>query len=425
MQRRYAGVVAAGLVASLLATLTACGSDDAQGDKTELHLVAVEHGDRSGNSSKRYWDKLIGEFQFKSPGIDVKVEVFDRDRIDEEIAGLVEAGKAPDLAQTGGSFAGYAEKDKLYSADEILSTATQGDFVPSLAEAGTVRRQQYGLPFVASTRALFYNKDLFADAGIKRPPGTWEQLRKDAVALRSAGVKTPYGLPLGPEDAEAETLNWLLGGGGGYSDDGGAYDIDSPQNVQSFEWLRDKLVKPGLTQPDPATTSRDDAYADFMNGKVAMLNGHPTLMQRALESGVDYGIAPLPGRNGPTKTTTGVADWMMAFKQGGHQDEIRTFLDFVYQEKNVVEYADKYDLLPVTAPASQAMRDDTAHKPLWEFLDWLPTATFYPVGKTSWTPTVRALRKSIGTAVTDKGSPAAVLGQVQRSATATEVADGS
>ncbi|WP_240649245.1 extracellular solute-binding protein [Streptomyces sp. Z26] len=419
-------MVAATLAAGLLATtLTACGGEDTQGGGGELHVVAVEHGDRSGNSSKRYWDKLVGEFQFTSPDIDVKVEIVDRDRVDRKVAEMVEAGEAPDLALTGGSFAGYAEEGELYSADEVLSTAVQGDFVSSLAQAGTVRRIQYGLPFVASTTALFYNKDLFAEAGIKDAPTTWEELRKDAAELRSAGVKTPYGLPLGPADAEAETLNWMLGGGGGYSDDGGAYDIDSPQNTQTFEWLRDKLVKPGLTQPDPAATSRDLAYADFMDGDVAMLNGQPTLMQRALESGVDYGIAPLPGRSGPAKSTTGVADWMTAFKQGGHQEQIRTFLDFLYQRKHVVEYADQYDLLPVTTSASQAMRDDDAHEPLWEFLDRLPTATLYPVGKTSWTPTARALRKSVGTAVAEDGDPAEVLGEIQRSATATEVAGGS
>lgn len=424
MQKRYARVAAAGLVTSLLVPLAACGSDGTQSDQTTLRLVAVEQGDRSGNSSKRYWDKLIGEFQFKHRGISVQVKVVDRDRIDEEIAAMVKAGKTPDLAQTSGSFAGYAEADKLYSAADVVSTATQGAFVPSLAEAGTVRRQQYGLPFVASTRALFYNKDLFAKAGLQGAPGTWDELREDALALRAAGVETPYALPLGPEGAEVETLNWLLGGGGGYSNDGGAYDIDSPQNVQSFEWLRDKLVTPRLTSADPAATSRDEAYADFMSGKAAMLNGHPTLMQQALENGVDYGIAPLPGRNGTAKTTTGVADWMMAFKQGGHRKEIRAFLDFVYQDKYVAEYADTYDLLPVTTPASQAMRDDAAHKPLWDFLDWLPTATFSPVGKRSWTPTVRTLRSSIGKAVTGDGSPAEVLAGVQRDAVAEEAGGG-
>ena len=51
-----------------------------------------------------------------------------------------------------------------------------------------------------------------------------------------------------------------------------------------------------------------------------MLNGHPTLMQEAEKKGVKVGMVPLPGVDGPTKGSMGVADWMMGFKQNGHRD---------------------------------------------------------------------------------------------------------
>ena len=47
----------------------------------------------------------------------------------------------------------------------------------------------------------------------------------------------------------------------------------------------------------------------------------------------------------------GVADWMTAFKQNGHRDQIGDFLDFVYSEKNVLAFSREYDLLPVTTSA--------------------------------------------------------------------------
>lgn len=423
-RRRYPGLVAAGLVASLLATLTACGSDSPLSKQVTLKVVAVDHGDRSGNSSKRWWDQLVGKFQFDHSDIDVEVDVYDRGEIEGKVAEMVEAGEAPDLAQTSGSFADYAEKEQLYPVSEVLSTFTQGAFVPSLAEAGTVGRTQYGMPFSASTRSLFYNKELFTRAGIQKPPGTWKQLRADALALKRIGVTSPYGLPLGTEEAQAETMNWMLSGGGSYTDDGGSYNIDSPQNVETFEWLRDKLVGPGLTNDDPATTQREEAYAAFAEGEVAMVNGHPGLMELALENGVQFGTAPLPGKQGPVRSTTGVADWMMAFDQNGHSDEIRTFLDFVYEEKYVIDYADTYDMLPVTMPATQTMREDPEHKALWDFLDSLDTARFYPVGKISWGPIVDMLKSSIGNAVTEKGSPGAVLGRLQRSAMASDAEEG-
>lgn len=419
-RRRKIGLVAAGLVTSLLATLTGCGGESPLGDQVTLKVIAIEHGDRSGNSSKRFWDKLIGEFRFKHPDIDVDVNLYDRGEVDEKVRKMVEAGNFPDLAQTTGSFAGYAKKDMLYSAREVLSTTTQASIVESLALAGSVRRIQYGIPFTASTSAFFYNKELFTRAGIQEPPGTWEELQQAAVALEAIGVETPYGLPLGREQAQTEALNWMLSGDGGFVNDGGAYDFDSPQNIETFEWLRDELIGPGHTNSAPADAGRDEVYAGFVQGDVAMLNGHPGLMPLALENGVRFGTAPLPGKDGPTETTTGVADWTMAFKENGHAAQIRTFLDFAYQKKYVIEYADAHHMLPVTIDAANAMRENEDHKALWDFIDSLETARFHPIGKSTWPETVGRFTANVDDALAEDGDPGAVFGRVQRNATAAE-----
>ncbi|EST39482.1 hypothetical protein N566_01655 [Streptomycetaceae bacterium MP113-05] len=419
-RRRRIGLVAAGLATSLLAALTGCGDEGQLSSEVTLKMIAVEHGDRAGNSSKRFWDKLIGEFRFEHPGIDVDVVLYKRDAIDEKVDQLVADGRVPDLAQTSGSFAGYARQDMLYRANEVVSTGTQAAIISQLGQAGSVRHTQYGLPFSASTHALFYNKDLFEQAGILEPPRTWEELRRTAQALKAVGVETPYGLPLGEEEAQAEALNWVLGNDGGYVDDGGSYDFDSPRNVAAFEFLRDELVAPGLTNASPATTDRRDAYAAFTDGKVAMLNGHPGLMQPALENGIRFGTAPLPGRKGTAGAGAGVADWTMAFKERGHAQEIRSFLDFVYQEKYVVEYADSHDLLPVTGEAADAMLENESDKPLWPFIESLETARFYPLGQSSWGEAAARLKTSVGNAVLEDGDPREVLARVQRDAEAAE-----
>lgn len=414
VKRRYLGVLATGLAAALTFTLTSCGNESSIASKNvTLKLIAAEYGDRSGNSSKRYWDRLVGEFEFKNPGIQVDVDVYPLGQIDRKVADLVKAGKAPDIAQLG-AYANYAAKGKLYRVDEILSIPTQASFVPGIADAGKMRHVQYGMPSVASTRVFFYNKKLFAKAGITKPPSTWDELKADAVTLKRAGVKWPYGLPLGPEESQAETLNWMLSGGGGYTDAVGTYTFDSKENIRTFEWLRDELVGQGLTNPNPGSFNRQEIFNAFTRGDVAMLNGTPTLMELAQENGINFGIAPLPGGKGPSKATTGVADWMMAFKQNNHRKEIGTFLDFAYQEENVLRFADQYDLLPVTVAASDTMRADPAKKNVWEFLDQLQTAQFFPVGKSSWAPMVSKLRQEIGSTVGKNGDPASVLEGLQR-----------
>ncbi|MEU6260044.1 extracellular solute-binding protein [Streptomyces sp. NPDC047043] len=398
----------------MTAVLGGCGLTGSSGDVT-LKLVAADYGDSAANGSQKYWDKLVEEYEAKHPGVKVEVSVYSWNDVDRKVKELVDAGKAPDMAQIG-AYSDYAAKGLLYSADDLLSITTQADFASQLVTAGQVKDVQYGLPFAASTRLLFYNKTLFKAAGLT-PPKTWNELAADARVLKARGVKYPYALPLGPEEAQAETMQWLLSGGGGYTDTVGTYGIDSAQNVATFSWLKDDLVGKGLTGPvAPGRFNRAAAFAAFAKGDVGMLNGHPSLMKIAAKKGVKFGMVPMPGVDGETKNSMGVADWMMAFKKNGHAEQVGDFLDFVYDEKNVLAFSREYDLLPVTNSASQAMTDDKQDADLKPFLEELPVSELYPVGETSWAAVSAAVKKRIGQAVAPSGSPAAVLAQLQATA---------
>ncbi|MGC9378148.1 ABC transporter substrate-binding protein [Streptomyces sp. MH13] len=398
----------------MAAVLGGCGLTGDSGEVT-LKLVAADYGDSKANSSQNYWDELAKAYEAKHPDVHVDVTVYSWNDVDREVREMVEAGKAPDMAQIG-AYSDYADKDLLYRADDLLSIPVQANYVSQLAGAGQVNGVQYGLPFAASTRVLFYNKTLFDKAGVA-PPKSWEDLADAAEKLKQEGVKYPYALPLGPEEAPAETMQWLLSGGGGYTDDVGTYSVDSPQNVTTFTWLKEELVGKGLTGPvAPGKLNRADAFAAFANGDVGMLNGHPTLMKTASGKGVKYGMVPTPGIDGASKNTLGVTDWMTAFKKNGHQEEIGDFLDFVYSDENVLAFSRQYDLLPVTTSASQVMSTAAEDKDLQPFLNELLLSELYPVGKSSWASVSADIKKRIGQAVAPGGSTEAVLDQIQATA---------
>ncbi|WHX20245.1 extracellular solute-binding protein [Streptomyces malaysiensis subsp. malaysiensis] len=420
-RRRFLSLTTAGVAAVTTAPgLAACGGGSGSDGDVTLKVVAADYGDSTGNSSQKYWDRLTRAFETKNSGIKVDVTVYGWTDVDRRVAEMVKSGQAPDIAQIG-AYADYAAQGKLYRADELLAIPTQAGFISSIAHAGEVRRVQYGVPFVASARLLFYNKKLFDRAGISSAPTSWNELKEAAVQLKADGVKIPYGLPLGPEECQAETMMWMLSGGGGYADPNGSYTIDSTENIETFEWLRDELVGAGLTGPgSPARTNRQDTFDAFTRGEVGMLNGHPTLMQQASGHGISYGTAPLPGRKGRSSSTMGVADWLMAFKHNGHRKEIGKFLDFVYTEKNVLDFVREYDLLPVTTAVERTMLGDSEYKRLWRFLDELESAEFYPADKTSWAEVSKLIKEKIGSTVAKGGDPTSVLGQIQREADAME-----
>ncbi|WP_046506229.1 extracellular solute-binding protein [Streptomyces odonnellii] len=402
--------------------LAGCGSTGGSGDVT-LKLVAADYGNGSSDRSDKYWTTLATEFESKHPGIKIDVDVRSWKTVDRDVAEMVKKGRAPDIAQIG-SYADYAKDDLLYTADEVLSVPTQANFLAQLSDAGKVNRIQYGLPFIASARLLFYNKKLFKSAGVSAPKN-WDDIRTDAEALKANGVTTPIALPLGSEEAQGETMIWLLSGGGGYTNNADdSYDIDSDQNVKTFEWLKKNLVEEKLTGPvAPSKLDRTTAFKAFTSGQVGMLNGHPTLLLDAEREGVDVGILPLPGIDGKPKPAMGVADWMMAFKQNNHGEEIGAFLDFVFEDKNVLDFVGQYDLLPVTYSANEAMAADTRYKDLATFQKVLPTAELYPSGKRSWGGVSQDIKDHIGQAVEPGGNPAAVLGRIARDATAEETSE--
>ncbi|MER5468007.1 extracellular solute-binding protein [Streptomyces sp. NPDC002935] len=400
----------------MTAVLAGCGGPGGGSSDVTLRLVAADYGDSKATSSQKYWDALVEDYEARHPGVKVEVSVYPWTDVDRKVKEMVAAGKAPDMAQIG-AYADYAAKGELYKVDDLLSIPVQADFASELTDAGQTDHTQYGMPFAASTRLLFFNKTLFSEAGIT-PPDTWSELAADAGALKAKGVKFPYALPLGPEEAQAETMQWLLSGGNGYTDDLGTYSIDSPQNVRTLTWLKDELVGKGLTGPvAPAKMNRAAAFSAFTRGDVGMLVGHPTLMKQAATAGVKFGMVPMPGVDGTSKATMGVADWMMAFKKNGHGEQTGDFLDFVYEDKNVLAFSHKYDLLPVTSSASEAMAADKDDADLKPFLAQLPSSVLYPVGKTSWAGVSADVKTQIAKAVSAKGDPAEILGSLQAGAT--------
>ncbi|GGX23682.1 solute-binding protein [Streptomyces lomondensis] len=405
----------------MTAVLGGCGITGGSADVT-LELVAADYGDSAANSSRKYWDKLVEEYEADHPGVRIDVSVYSWNDVDRKVREMVAAGDPPDMAQMG-AYADYVAQNQLYKADDLLSIPVQADFVGQLASAGQVKGVQYGMPFASSTRVLFYNKALFDKAGIT-PPETWDELADAAEALKGEGVKYPYALPLGPEEAQAETMQWMLSGGGGYTDSVDSYGIDSPENIDTFSWLKNELVGKDLTGPvPPGELNRADAFAAFAKGEVGMVNGHPSLMKIAAKKGVEYGMVPMPGQEGTSKATLGVADWMTAFRKNGNRDQVGDFLDFVYSEKNVLAFSREYDLLPVTTSASATMAASDRDRHLRPFLEELPASELYPVGKTSWADVSAQVKQQIGKAVAPGGSPSGVLGHLQATAVRAESAE--
>jgi multiple sugar transport system substrate-binding protein len=421
MKRFVAGAAAA----SVLLVLSGCGSSSgskaagasggsssgstsaaaAAGGSVTLKVVAADYGSGPADASATYWKSVVTDFEAANPTIKVDVTVINWNDLATKVATMVQNGQQPDVYE-GGDYAGFVKDKLLYPVSDIMSPATQSNLLKPFADKGIVDGTAYGIPFVSSARALFYNKDL-----VPTPPTTWAQLQTDAAAVKAKG-KIGFGLPLGSEEAQAETMLWEMGNGGGYTDASGKWTVNSAANVATFTWLS-SLVKAGDTEPNPANKNRTDLWKQFATGDIGMINGSPSLLPiiKSTNAKLNFGVAAIAGKSGPLTTTLGVADFMMGFNKSGHKDAIKKFLDFAYQDKYQEQFDLEYSLLPVTTSATNALSSNANLKP---FLTALPSATFYPFTDPAWTPVSAQIKQIIGTALT--GSPKAVLDQIQATA---------
>lgn len=383
-----------------------------------LNVVAADYGaGTTAESGKDWWATVVTAFNKIYPQIKVNVNAVNWNDVDNQIKTEVQAGDPPDIAQASADWTGL--QSVVYPASDVLTSAAQSNLIQSFAKQGDINGTEYGIPWIASSRALVYNKTLFQKAGISTPPQTWAEYKSDAQKLKSAGVPEPACIPLGNEEAQAEALIWELGvPGGGYVNSSDQFQMNAPANIKTFKYL-DSLVTAGLTNPSPATTNRTaGCWTDFQNGKVGMTNSQPAqlpgLAAAKSKSNLDYAFAPEPGETALAPTTLGVNDWIWAFKtKDNHQAQDKAFLSFVMSDQWQEAFFNAYKLLPITTGASAKVA--AANPELKPFLDSLPTDTFYPVNKASWATLNAQIKQIIGQAVSS--NPATILDQLQTTAT--------
>jgi multiple sugar transport system substrate-binding protein len=414
-------IAAAATGAAALIALGGCssssssaGTSSGSGGAVTLQFYGADYGTGPSNTTTTYWKDVAAAFHAANPSITVNVQTVNWTDFPTKVETLIQNKQYPDILE-GNPAPPYAQSGLIYPVSDVLSQSTISNLIPKFLKDGQYQGTDYGIPFTTSTRAMYYNKKIFAAAGISSPPQTWAQLQTDAAKIKAKGY-VGYGMPLGSEEAQAELLLWFLGDGGGYVDSTGKYTINSAANITALNFMK-QLAAAGDTQSNPGGTNRKDVWSNFAAGKIGMMLGSPAvipIIQAAgtLKSG-DYATAAVPGKNGALASTLGVHDDIVAFKAGGpsHLAAIKKFLDFAYQDKWQLQFDNEYDLLPATQSAATSMGQSN---PMFAaFLGNITNSVNYPA-QANWTSVENQIKTQVGQAIS--GNPTQVLGAIQQTA---------
>jgi raffinose/stachyose/melibiose transport system substrate-binding protein len=237
------------------------------------------------------------------PNVKINITILENEAFKTKLATTIQSGSVPDLFQSwgGGTMAAQATAGML--KDITADVASWKDTVnPAAMSVYQFNGKQYGIPWDMGMVGFWYNKALFAKAGITAAPATWEDLLKDVTALKGKGI-TP--LAIAGKDKWPSMHLWTylalrIGGG-----DAMAKMIQSGNwNTDACTKAGDEVVKLNALSPYQAgykTATYDNEAAAVGNGKAAMeLMGQWAPGVEAADSatkkglGTDLGWFPFP-----------------------------------------------------------------------------------------------------------------------------------
>jgi len=114
-------------------------------------------------------------FTAENPAVKVEVLVFDLRDFEAKVGATAPVGQAADIIVMDHSLTSrYAKAKILASAPAEIEkwVKTPGRYLPIVPEKASYEGKVVGMPFFGGMPALFYNKDYFAEAGLKEPPKT-------------------------------------------------------------------------------------------------------------------------------------------------------------------------------------------------------------------------------------------------------------
>lgn len=327
-----------------------------------------------------YFEEAAKAFEAANPDTKIQIEVVPWDSLQQKLTTDISAGANADLSIIGTRWLlDYVKEGIVASLDENITPEFRARFIDTFLTPSVMDGKVYGLPIAASARAMYYNKDIFAKAGIDTPPATWADFKIDAEKIKKLGAET-YAFGLQGKEIETDVYFYYgMWSNGGEIVKDGKSGLDSQAAIDTAK-LYKSFIDAGMTQPGVTSYSREDVQNLFKQGKVATVITAPFLSNQIKSEAPElkYGVAPIPAGPNGDKGTYGVTDSIVLFENSKNKEAAWKFLDFLFTTGQRTKFDKIEGFLPVNAEESKdPYFADNAD--LKVFTSLLPNARFAPV----------------------------------------------
>ena len=348
------------------------------------NAVEIEYWQYTYKARVEAIDKLIANFEKANPDITVKHTSFPYADYRKKVSIAISSGDGPDLVQLyygwlndyrDGGLIQPLPKD-TFPHDEIESNFFK--MVSSMKVDG----DYWGLPTAVRSLALFYNNDLFSEAGLSGPPETLDQLVEYAKKLTktdSAGNYIQVGFAVDTDGQDHHFWREVLirhFGGQPYSNDGQKVTYNTDAGAEALKYLTD-FEKTHKTGSNGFMNRGQDAFAAGKAGMV--LDGSFRISKFNKTDGLNFSISELPGHNGTRYNFSSFwANALSTKAKGEKREAAAKFLKYLTSEEAMQVWLDTVGELPAKPSVAlvDANKGHPQYGPFIRGLDYATATTF-------------------------------------------------
>ena len=348
------------------------------------NAVEIEYWQYTYKARVEAIDKLISNFEKANPNITVKHTSFPYADYRKKVSIAISSGDGPDLVQLyygwlndyrDGGLIQPLPKD-TFPHDEIESNFFK--MVSSMKVDG----DYWGLPTAVRSLALFYNNDLFSEAGLSGPPETLDQMVEYAKKLTktdSAGNYIQVGFAVDTDGQDHHFWREVLirhFGGQPYSNDGQKVTYNTDAGAEALKYLTD-FEKTHKTGSNGFMNRGQDAFAAGKAGMV--LDGSFRISKFNKTDGLNFSISELPGHNGTRYNFSSFWANALSTKAKGEKKEAAAkFLKYLTSEEAMQVWLDTVGELPAKPSVAlvDANKGHPQYGPFIRGLDYATATTF-------------------------------------------------
>ncbi|MEU9568796.1 sugar ABC transporter substrate-binding protein [Streptomyces massasporeus] len=366
--RSIRAAAAGAVTLSLALAATACGGGSATGggsnDSPKTLTYWASNQGAGIEVDKKVLQPELDKFE-KQTGIKVKLEVVPWSDLLNRILTATTSGQGPDVLNIGNTWSASLQAtgallpwdaknfDKIGGRDRFVDSA--------LGSTGAEGKDPAAVPLYSMSYALYYNKKLFADAGISEPPATWDELVADGKKLSRDG-KWALGMEgSNPSENIHHAFVFAKQHGADFFTADGKADFTGDGTVAAVKQYVDLMAKDKVIAPGNAEYAQNQSVSDFAKGKTAMLlwqSASANLESQGMSKD-DYGIAPVPVQSGTPGTGKQINSMvaginLAVFKNTDNTDGAAEFVKFMTSDAEQKILNKAYSTIP---PVKSAQAD--------------------------------------------------------------------